>query len=811
MPAAGLRFGTKAQTLARLRGRLRHGVVLPLAPLTVGEWREEREAVLDRLCAPLWTRRALIVRSSSFDEDGERRSNAGRYLSLPDVRGRTALAHAIDAVIASYDRPTDADQVLVQPQLEEVAASGVASSREASGGGPYRVVSWSEEGGTDAVTAGRDGTRTWYALAYERVAPPTPLLAGVLELIEELEQLTAVPFELEFGVVADGPLVLFQVRPLVVSGPGVDAALHRDATAGCRAALRRRVESPGPALGEGACFGVMPDWNPAEMIGVRPRPLAVSLYRALITDELWAVSRAAYGYRDLRGLPLLVEFGGLPYIDARASFSSFVPASLADGAAERLVRHCVERLRAQPQLHDKIESEIALTAYDFKLPARAGALVEAEVLTAAEGDALVASLRTLTERMIASDGPFATDLATAAELSRLDPLRHAELPPLRRIAAGLEDCRRLGTLPFAGLARAAFTAVGIVDSLRAEGLLSDAEGAALIGGANEVTESLRRDFAALDRDSFLRRYGHLRPGTYDIRSPRYDESGERYFDWSQPLAATAEEAPRFRPSRAQTAALARLLDAHGLRCGPLQLLAFVREAVAGRERAKLDFTRLVSQLLVDVRLLGERHGLSADQLSFVPVTTLTALVDAPEREVGAELAEAVAAGAARHRVTATLCAPVLLTDEQDFASFATLDDEPNFVTHRRVVAAPADVEGGDPLEGRIALIASADPGWDWIFTHRIAGLVTAYGGANSHMALRALELELPAAIGVGEERFRRWLVAPALELDAANRLMRPLDAEPSMQAIPASARESAAHDAMAATAAALRPAGSGGL
>jgi len=76
------------------------------------------------------------------------------------------------------------------------------------------------------------------------------------------------------------------------------------------------------------------------------------------------------------------------------------------------------------------------------------------------------------------------------------------------------------------------------------------------------------------------------------------------------------------------------------------------------------------------------------------------------------------------------------------------------------------------------MIASADPGWDWIFTHEIAGLVTAFGGANSHMSLRALELELPAAIGVGEDRFQRWLSAPALELDAANRLVRPLSAAP---------------------------------
>ena len=29
------------------------------------------------------------------------------------------------------------------------------------------------------------------------------------------------------------------------------------------------------------------DWNPAEMIGDKPNPLALSLYKELITDEIW--------------------------------------------------------------------------------------------------------------------------------------------------------------------------------------------------------------------------------------------------------------------------------------------------------------------------------------------------------------------------------------------------------------------------------------------------------------------------------------------------------------------------------------------
>ena len=46
-----------------------------------------------------------------------------------------------------------------------------------------------------------------------------------------------------------------------------------------------------------------------------------------------------------------------------------------------------------------------------------------------------------------------------------------------------------------------------------------------------------------------------------------------------------------------------------------------------------------------------------------------------------------------------------------------------------------------------------DHGFDWIFGHKILGLVTKYGGVNSHMAIRCAELGIPAAIGCGEQKF----------------------------------------------------------
>ena len=48
----------------------------------------------------------------------------------------------------------------------------------------------------------------------------------------------------------------------------------------------------------------------------------------------------------------------------------------------------------------------------------------------------------------------------------------------------------------------------------------------------------------------------------------------------------------------------------------------------------------------------------------------------------------------------------------------------------------------------IVVIENADPGFDWIFSHKIKGLITKFGGINSHMSIRCEELNVPAIIGL---------------------------------------------------------------
>ncbi|GAB1644046.1 PEP-utilizing enzyme [Krasilnikovia sp. MM14-A1259] len=737
--------------------------MLPSVRFTVGQWRADPAATVDRILARAWADGPLVVRSSALAEDTLQASQAGRFHSALGVRGAERLRAAVEAVIDSYDGPCADDQVMVQPQLAEPLASGVACSCDPSSGAPYRVLSWVDGAATDTVTGGRgEGVRTWYGVTGRHPRPPLAHLDGILDLITEVVELTGHDrVEVEFAVTAAGEAVLFQARPLVVQRSEVPVPVHRRLLSTVAERWRERERTPG-VLGSRQLYGVMPDWNPAEIIGLRPRALARSLYRALITDRTWARARARYGYRDLGGTPLMVDFAGMPYIDVRASFTSFVPAVLSDGLAARLVDHYLDVLADRPHLHDKTEFDIVLSCNTFDLRSRVRDLA-GQGFTASERSRIHRGLVDLTNRLVRPDGVWRHDMR---RLRRLPTTRTAD------VGDALRNCVEYGALPFAGLARAGFVGMQLLSGLTAAGVLSEADRAALLNGLGTVAGDIVKDFRTLNRAAFLDRYGHLRPGTYDILSRRYDEQPDRYFDWAA-LAAGPAEPDGFRPTAAQRRDIAVLLGDAGFRCGPDEMLAFIRDAIRERERAKFEFTRVLSDVLVTAGRIGERHGLDVEDMSHVDVSVLTALRGDHAADA-ATLAAAAAAGRAEHAGTRSVLLPPLLRTPDDAWGFELPDLVPNFVTQLRVQAPVADIERGDPPAGAIALVSSADPGYDWLFARGIRGLVTAYGGTNSHMAIRAQELGVPAVTGVGEQRFAQYRRAARLDVDCANRLVRVL-------------------------------------
>lgn len=759
-----IHFSTKAKTLLNLREVISCASIAPIEFFSVKDWGQGKEKCLKSVISTLGEG-PYIVRSSSHREDSLKQSNAGAFTSVLNVTKQN-LEFAIKEVISSYGEPSNADEVLVQPMLEDVNFSGVAFSHDPNTCSPYRVINWSEGSDTSSITGGKQG-EIWQQAASGCKSTP-PKIKKVIQLIEELLVLFGgQAVDLEFASTGNGTqerLWLLQARPLIMANKPETDEKQVERLKLIEEKIQQGLKPHPFLMGKRTVWGIMPDWNPAEIIGVRPKPLALSLYRDLITDSIWAYQRHNYGYRNLRSFPLMSHFLGLPYIDVRVSFNSFVPDDLDTKLANRLVDYYIERLLSKPNLHDKVEFEIVFSCYTLDLKDRLKKLEHAN-FSEAETDHLSDSLRSLTNQIVDNkDGIWLKDQERLKTLKeRRDSLLDSNANPVERVYWLIEDCKRYGTLPFAGLARAGFVAVQMLNSLVTVGAITEVEKDLFMASLSTISGQMTRDRFALDKTTFLNRYGHLRPGTYEITSPRYDEDPDSYFDWASPTPPFNKD-NSFALRISQLRKIESLLNDHGLEMDAFGLFDFMQSAIEARESAKFHFTRNLSDALSLISEIGKNLDIDKEDLSFCNINVFQEMYIS-SNDPKEMLLRSIERGKDLHDHTCKISLPPLIASTEDLWGFQWPEASPNFITQKEVIAEVSDIKEKNELNGKIVCIPNADPGFDWLFSRSISGLVTTWGGANSHMAIRAGELSMPAAIGVGETTFKKVTGAGRVHLD----------------------------------------------
>ncbi len=769
---AELNFKTKAQNLKNLQTKLKKAKVLPLVLTSLEELISNEERIL----SDIQTLKAnkLIIRSSSLSEDSMKNSNAGAFLSLAniDANSKDELIKALYKVANSM--PSKSDEILIQPMLENITLCGVGFSVDKDNFSPYFCLQYDENGSNNSITDGSSKSAKTYYHYREHLDFKDIKLQKIIELIKELESLYDCCFlDVEFAFAFEDnkeELFCLQVRPLVMQEKeNLFNALSKEALQRFSKRFTSLQDLRPRVLGEKAFFGVMPDWNPAEIIGLRPKRLAFSLYKEIITDNIWAYQRDNYGYRDLRSHPLIHSFLGIPYVDVRLSFNSFIPKKLDENIAQKLVNFYLDKLNKNHELHDKIEFDIVYSCYDFNSSKKLQELLN-HGFNENELKRLEFSLLELTNKIInPQSGLYLKDIKKACKLKeKYDSIVNSNFSLIDKIYWLIEECKRYGTLPFAGVARAAFVAMQLLNSLVEINFISKEEKNDFLNSLNTVNKNLSKQTNNLNsctKNQFLIEFGHLRAGTYNILSPRYDENFELYFEINQKDNNVYLEDKAFILPEEKIKALNTLLKEHGLEISACKFFDFLKQSIEGRELLKFEFTRLLSKAIVYIEELGRYYDIKKEDLAHLDIKSIlnlySSLYSINPRE---QFLEEIARNKKEYKLTQAIKLPSLLCDANEIFSFYNHSIIPNFITQKSITAFTAK-ENDKDLEGKIVLIYAADPGYDYLFTKNIAGLITCYGGANSHMAIRASELGMPAVIGVGEENFEKYLKAKKINIE----------------------------------------------
>ena len=282
---------------------------------------------------------------------------------------------------------------------------------------------------------------------------------------------------------------------------------------------------------------------------------------------------------------------------------------------------------------------------------------------------------------------------------------------------------------------------------------------------DSISTNIKKDFKNLDKEHFIQKYGHLRPGTYNILSKRYDETPDIYFSWDENTTTDTTKRNEFKLSLSQMQKIEEILEKEGIKHDVVGLFSFMKSAIEGREYSKFVFTKTLSDILSLLHKYGVANNISVDELAYLDIKDLIK-ANSSAYDVLEDLESSIKRGKEKYALTENIILPPIITNSNQIESFALLEEHPNFITKNKITARVVNnVNNELDLSDAIVFIHSADPGYDWLFTKGIAGFVTAYGGVNSHMSIRAAELNLPAIIGAGSLLYEKWSKATKIHLD----------------------------------------------
>lgn len=782
---SGNLISTKADTLSALKPLLKKGRIEDIHVVTVGEWEDAPDASYRKI-EKIFGGDRIVVRSSSRWEDCFETSNAGHFRSVLDVDSsdRAAVEDAVATVARSYDTSSDFyldEQILVQRQTRDVVCAGVIFTRDIDSNLPYYLINYDDGSSTDSVTSGSRGNMVRILRRAAKKEPPRKwekLLAVVAELETLLNRMV---LDIEFAITSDGGVVIFQVRPLAANykfqvkrNDEQFYSRYEKEVLAYNNILSYRTSAP-------MLLSDMAFWNPAEIIGANPHNLDYSLYRDIITRQAWNEGLLSLGYKKVPD-DLMFRVGNKPYISLDYSFLALTPAALDEEFRDRLCRYYRKRLLEDTTAHDKIEFEIVFSCLDFSTDRRLERLAD-EGFSRGEINAFRQTLYGLTDGVLNNyAGILSSDTEDLRELDaiRLDAERNEAscggnvFVTLRNIRRLLSALKKYGTPQFSRQARCAFISRSLCKSMVEEGLVAEKDMDLFMSSIRTVAAQFETDFKAfssgkLSKRVFNNRYGHLRCGTYDIRSPRYDRMD--FLQDSVRHAACPAKPSRQEDLAGIEKAMKRQLRALGFTPSGDCLIQFIRTSLEERERFKFEFTKTLSLVLELVEKAGARMDLAAADLSYLEVADiLAAEYYTSLQELKVFWTTLISKRKEIHQEKSMMVLPEVIASGRDLEVIVQNESRPNFITTRKAEGETVNLDDGGTrdVQGRIVVITKADPGYDWLFSRGIAGLVTKYGGAASHMAIRCAEFGLPAAIGCGEKIFDYVRKSEKIEIDCEN-------------------------------------------
>ncbi|SFD01199.1 PEP-utilising enzyme, mobile domain [Chitinophaga sp. CF118] len=751
----------KADLLLYLSDIIKKSTVPQFHVISYDKWISRSEDFFVGLRSVLLGNHSVILRSSSASEDIDLGSTVGQYNSIVLTREEVNdnLVQKIDSIfeeIIEKEGVNDKHKIIVQKYVGNTVYHGVALNYKPTSVSPYYLLNInSTNGTTDTITQGVDIPRKIFIqknIKQEILEKNAAYLVQLIKALNEIESLFEKKcIDIEFGIDESNAVHLFQVRFMSPSVATIQTAVsEKEIFKEIKHLSNGHFKDP-----HLLALSNMTDWNPAEMIGFNPHALSYSLYEYLITNKIWRAARVKMGYNKEVGPDLMLKICNHPYIDVCKSIRSLLPEKLSSEFKNDIVERSTALLNSNKTLHDKMEFEIAISSFSFlmeKKLAKIG-LTNKEAGEQLEGPLRDILLNGLNPKSDSSLEFIVKETLKLESFSKSEKYRSLKNDPSLDALFEILNVARTGTYYFAILARYAFIAESILRDLIELNLFSKTDVERFKLSLDTVEKEMLFDMdnfrkGIISLEEFKGKYGHLRPGTYDLTQDRLDSLQMESFLINNSYISNVQLNTKFKITSEQQKKLAALLNLYSLDTTPKALFSFFEKAIINRERGKFIFSIFLSDSLEKIKMWGKQHKIPVDKLLDVDIPSLRSFNE--KKITMSQLKKKIEENTVEHMIGQCIPLPSYISSMEDIYYAEEYTPKPNFITTRIVkgeVVLMDKIDADVDFTNKIVLIERADPGYDFIFSSDILGIVTKYGGSNSHLALRCTELGIPAAIG----------------------------------------------------------------
>jgi phosphoenolpyruvate-protein kinase (PTS system EI component) len=217
----------------------------------------------------------------------------------------------------------------------------------------------------------------------------------------------------------------------------------------------------------------------------------------------------------------------------------------------------------------------------------------------------------------------------------------------------------------------------------------------------------------------------------------------------------------------------RLFKNNNLDISFKKFLNFAKKSIEYREYSKLVFTKSIDEIFYNLKNLAKETNININKFQHLDIDVILKSFNNLEQDrLRNIIKKNININEKSYKFSRSILTPDVITSEKDFYYFKNLNNKENYITQKTEIGEIIELNKLSNLKlvkDKIILIENADPGFDFLFSHKIKGLITKYGGSNSHMAIRCMELGLPAIIGVGDQIYDHLTNSKKIFIDCNNK------------------------------------------